>query len=327
MTPREEFEQEWKRLCSPKSVNGLLHRSPFNDSNIAAVSLCQCDRNLGQYFSAHGIAKGLLSQQKDALFALLENGVSEKTYYAPFVFTEADAPLMGAATGTAGGAYKDGFAVVLSDYKKELKDGIRLVLITDLGESLLPSLRKMYPNIIFEKLSQAQKAFETLYKEATGKQWVSENTRTNSTNTEYPSIDELIMKPFEDEKGHHGTRYLDKQGNIIITQTHFPSCTKRVYANGLTMHMWDNPKSTTYTDGSKKGKEAQEILVTEPGHGCTKDVSTTGELKRKIEEVRKAGLLVTTLPEVSTNSPLQSCLKQHSMENVISGTHKGKSFS
>jgi hypothetical protein len=83
------------------------------------------------------------------------------------------------------------------------------------------------------------------------------------------------------------------------------------------MRMWDNPKSTTYTDGSKTGKEAAEIMITEAGRGCTKDVSTTGELKRKIDEVRSSGLLVTDLPNTpQKSSTLRGRLMRHSMDNA-----------
>ena len=343
MTPQEEFEQEWKKLRKPwQDSRGDWHDAMFNLDDIRLDNMNNyycCDRNLGQHFSAHGIAKGFLNDQKESLFALLENGISKKTYYAPFVFTEEDAPLMGPATGTAGGAYKDGLAVVISGYKQDLlKDGIKLVLLTDLGESLLPSLRKMYPNIMFEKLSQAQKAFETLYTEATGKQWktkINAPSTQNLTQSPQPNIptapmpristsqkqqtpvDKLILQHFKDGKGHSGIRYLDQQGNVVITETYAPNCKTRVYSNGLTMRMWDNPKSTTYTDGSKTGKDATEIMITEAGRGCTKDVSTTGELKRKIEEVRKAGLLVTNLPQnTQKSSTLRGRLARHSVDNT-----------
>ena len=332
MTPQEEFEKEWKKLTKPyQDSRGEWHRSIFNATNIRDDNMehyyC-CDRNLGQHFSAHGIAKGFLKDQKETLFALLDNGISQRTYYAPYVFTEEDAAGMGAATGTAGGAYKDGLAVVVSGYKQNLlKDGIKLVLLTDLGESLLPSLRKMYPNIMFEKLSQAQKAFETLYTEATGHQWKSQTNTPPAKNsiqkstpqTQQNPVERLIPQHFKDGKGHSGIRYLNQQGNVVITETYAPNCKTRVYANGLTMHMWENPKSTTYTDGSKQGKEATEIMVTEPGRGCTKDVHTTGELKRKIEEVRKAGLLVTNLPgapQPQQSSTLKGRLMRHSMSNA-----------
>ena len=48
----------------------------------------------------------------------------------------------------------------------------------------------------------------------------------------------------------------------------------------------------------------QNVMVTELGKGCTKDVVTTGELQRKIEEVRKAGLLLTELPKDKKQSSL-----------------------
>ena len=130
-------------------------------------------------------------------------------------------------------------------------------------------------------------------------------------------VDKLILQHFKDGKGHSGIRYLDQQGNVVITETYAPNCKTRVYSNGLTMRMWDNPKSTTYTDGSKTGKEATEIMITEAGRGCTKDVSTTGELKRKIEEVRKAGLLVTDLPNTpQKSSTLRGRLMRHSVDNA-----------
>lgn len=326
MTQTENFEQEWKKFVKKVSY-GFGALDNIREDNMDHYYCC--DRNLGQYFSAHGIAKGLLNDQKESLLALLNNGISNRTYYAPFVFTEEDAALMGAATGTAGGAYKDGLAVVISGYKKSLKDGIKLVLLTDLGESLIPSLKKMYPNVMFEKLSQAQKAFETLYTEETGKQWEREKKSVISQSQtpvaptprivkpQSQPIDELTPQHFKDKNGISGIRYLDKTGNVVITETYQANCTKRVYSNGLTMHMWKNPKSTTYTDGSKTGKDATEVMVTELGKGCTKDVVTTGELKRKIEEVRKAGLLLTELPKDKKQSSLLGRLARHSVDNAV----------
>ena len=141
--------------------------------------------------------------------------------------------------------------------------------------------------------------------------------RISTSQKQQTPVDKLILQHFKDGKGHSGIRYLDQQGNVVITETYAPNCKTRVYSNGLTMRMWDNPKSTTYTDGSKTGKEATEIMITEAGRGCTKDVSTTGELKRKIEEVRKAGLLVTDLPNTpQKSSTLRGRLMRHSVDNA-----------
>ncbi len=127
--------------------------------------------------------------------------------------------------------------------------------------------------------------------------------------------------------GVNGCKYLDAKGNVVITETYHPNCVKRVYANGLIMHMWNNPPSTTYTDASKTGKASTEIIVTEKGRGCTKDITTNGELKRKIEAVRKAGLLVTTLPDTPKRSTtIKGRLMRHSVDhnkNTLTRT-KGK---
>ncbi len=343
MTPQEEFEQEWTKLRkSWQDDRGDWHHAIFNLDDIRLDNMDHyycCDRNLGQHFSAHGIAKGLLNDQKESLFALLENGISKKTYYAPFVFTEEDAALMGPATGTAGGAYKDGLAVVISGYKQDLlKDGIKLVLLTDLGESLLPSLRKMYPNIMFEKLSQAQKAFETLYTEATGKQWKtkinapSTQDSTQSQKLKVPSapapristpqkqqspVDKLVPQHFIDKDGIKGVRYLDENGNVAITEMYYKNCSERLYANGLKMYLWKDSQSITFVDGTKKDRESTEMFVHTKGQGWTKMTQTTGELKRKIEEVRKAGLLVTNLPNTpKRSSTIKGRLMRHSMDNA-----------
>ena len=341
MTPQEEFEQEWTKLHKPwQDDRGEWHKSPFNYSEIEMDSFRNdgCwDDNLGTHFDAHGIAKGNLEAQKKSLLELCKNGISEQTFSAPFCFTE-ESSGAGAGLGVADGAYKNGLAVVISDYKKSLKDGIKLVLLTDLGESLLPSLRKMYPNIMFEKLSQAQKAFETLYTESTGKQWKtkinapSTQDSTQSQKLKVPSapapristpqkqqspVDKLVPQHFIDKDGIKGVRYLDENGNVAITEMYYKNCSERLYANGLKMYLWKDSQSITFVDGTKKDRESTEMFVHTKGQGWTKMTQTTGELKRKIEEVRKAGLLVTNLPNTpKRSSTIKGRLMRHSMDNA-----------
>ncbi|MBP5534694.1 MAG: hypothetical protein J6Y03_04225 [Alphaproteobacteria bacterium] len=168
----EEFERRWKEMVgTPTPERRGLRTSDVMEANAESEILGCWDSYLGAEFDAHGIAKGSLLDQKKALFALLDNGISEGTYTAPFCFTPEDAAWMGAGLGAAGGAYKDGLAVIVSDYEGSLDDGIKLVLLTDLAEKLIPPLQKMYPDVMFSKLSDAQQAFETLYEKSTGKKY------------------------------------------------------------------------------------------------------------------------------------------------------------
>ena len=169
----EELEAKWKDLLGVPTPE---YKPFFNSHNIVEASidsemLSGWDKYLGSKFEAHGIAKGSLTEQKNSLLALLDNGISDKTYTAPFCFTPEDGPALGAGYGVEDGAYKDGLAIVVSDYKKFLEDGIKLVLLTDLAETLIPTLQKMYPEVMFSKLSDAQQAFETLYEKSTGKKY------------------------------------------------------------------------------------------------------------------------------------------------------------
>ena len=181
----EEFESKWKDLLGVPTPE---YKPFFNSRNMMEASidsemLSGWDSYLGSKFEAHGIAKGSLTEQKDSLFALLDNGISDKTYTAPFCFTPEDAPALSAGYGAANGAYKDGLAIIVSDYKKFLEDGIKLVLLSDLAETLIPTLQKMYPKVMFSKLSDAQQAFETLYEKSTGKKYESEEKKETMKDT------------------------------------------------------------------------------------------------------------------------------------------------
>ena len=99
-------------------------------------------------------------------------------------------------------------------------------------------------------------------------------------------------------KGVKICQYFDESGKLVVMESYHSNCTKRVYANGLVVHMWKNPESITFTDKTKKAREATEIFVQKNGR-YTEIKETTGDLRKKMEDVRKAGLFVKTIPVVA----------------------------
>ncbi len=121
--------------------------------------------DVGEYFNAHGIAKGPYGEQFKALLNLLNHGIDESRnfYTAPFKAPE------GAGGATAdGSAYKDGIAVLSSGFGEGLsKDGIKHVFINDTLGSMVKPLQAAYPQYQFHLLSEQKDVLEKEVKEAT----------------------------------------------------------------------------------------------------------------------------------------------------------------
>lgn len=100
------------------------------------------------YFDSHGLSKGHPVEQYEQLIFLLEKGVnkSRNFYTAPFEISNEFRAGIGAGLGTSGGTcYKDGFAIVISGYNKQLgKHGIKYVLINDVFEDIIDILKEIY---------------------------------------------------------------------------------------------------------------------------------------------------------------------------------------
>lgn len=127
------------------------------------------DGTVGQFFDAHGIAK---TDQLTKLIQLLEKGIDHSRSFstAPFEVPD-DVRMAGSVVGTAGGtAYKDGMAVVTSNYGKNLvTDGIGHVFINDLYSDMKQPLARLFPKYKIHLLSEQKQVLETEYKLATKK--------------------------------------------------------------------------------------------------------------------------------------------------------------
>lgn len=146
----------WKDIASHKpDRRSDVNQSNFSDDYYELVGQGkEIDGELGQFFDAHGIAK---TDQFEHLMDILENGFdwerpnpgtgTKGPFTAPFKTKQ------GSGTGTAGGAYKDGLATIVSRPGRTLKDGIATVFIADRAEALIPALRDAFPHIQFEKIS------------------------------------------------------------------------------------------------------------------------------------------------------------------------------
>lgn len=116
---------------------------------------------IGQYFDAHGIAR---TDQLEMLLTLLEKGIdNSRTFYtAPFEVPNEVRAGLGSVLGTSGGtALKDGIAIVVSGFKKQLAlDGIQIVFINDYVGRLIEPLKKLFPQYQFYLLSEQKRVLE-----------------------------------------------------------------------------------------------------------------------------------------------------------------------
>lgn len=107
---------------------------------------------IGIHFDSHGLSKGHPSAQYEQLIYLLENGIdkSKQFHTAPFEVSNELRAGLGSGLGTSGGTcYKEGFAVLVSGYRKSLiNDGITFVLINDIfgSDKIINTLKGIYEN-------------------------------------------------------------------------------------------------------------------------------------------------------------------------------------
>lgn len=125
------------------------------------------DPKFGIQYQAHGIAKSNTKYMIASLLNLLVNGIdTQKQFYTAYFYVPKNLAGIGCAIGTSTGeAYKDGLAVVVGAYGRELiKDGIKIVLINDAYVGLLKPLSQMLGHKYkFCLLSQQKEALQPKY--------------------------------------------------------------------------------------------------------------------------------------------------------------------
>lgn len=134
---------------------------PWDINNDAMIYLARLSESIGSKFDAHGLAKISVTDQLQQLNRLLTNGIDKNRifYTAPLVSPKG----AGAALGTAGGAYRDGSFILVSDKSKFLaEDGIKHVIVNDAYYSIIGDLQKKFPNVNFVRADKAVEYFSKL---------------------------------------------------------------------------------------------------------------------------------------------------------------------
>ncbi|MBP3730317.1 MAG: hypothetical protein J6I40_02460, partial [Mailhella sp.] len=173
---RKNFED---LVRARRNANGEYVRSDVTPDNIdddyreLLYDGRMVDGELGQHYDAHGISKGGITDQFNKLLDILANGfdTSRDLHTAPFEITDEMRAALGAALGTSGGtAYRNGLATFVSRYDGKVADGIGVVFIADRAASIIEPLRKAFPNIRFEKMSDNARVLQEMAQEQQGTQ-------------------------------------------------------------------------------------------------------------------------------------------------------------
>lgn len=161
MTPLQELQSAYDMLSKSTIEKRGLRADDFATHECTHI-IADCPSSLGSQFDAHGIAKGTFKEQLNSFLKLLSKGIDKTRPFhtAPFMFDEKD-KYAASALGTAGGAYKDGLAILSSDYHKNLStNGVKIVLINDAAKDLIGPLSHLFLNIEFDKFSNAARALK-----------------------------------------------------------------------------------------------------------------------------------------------------------------------
>lgn len=169
--------------------------------------------SIGSTIDAHGISKGLTSQQLDQLEQILNSGISKNIYTAPLARIDGVGSALGTSSGTA---YTDGMFIVAGKPGKSLHDGIDTILINSADENYAQALKtyysKKYPNFNFITYNEAPAYYGAEKKIIPEVKMTTTPIKTNATNK--LDINELPPPPEE-------VNFVLKQGGILKAQHGF----------------------------------------------------------------------------------------------------------
>ena len=171
--------------------------------------------SIGPTIDAHGISKGLTSQQLDQLEQILNSGISKNIYTAPLARIDGVGSALGTSSGTA---YTDGMFIVAGKPGKSLHDGIDTILINSADENYAQALKtyysKKYPNFNFITYNEAPAHYGVEKKIIPEMKVTTTPTKTNVINK--LDVNELPPPPEE-------VNFVLKQGGILKAQNGTPS--------------------------------------------------------------------------------------------------------
>lgn len=171
--------------------------------------------SIGPTIDAHGISKGLTSQQLDQLEQILNSGISKNIYTAPLARINGVGSALGTSSGTA---YTDGMFIVAGKPGKSLHDGIDTILINSADENYAQALKtyysKKYPNFNFITYNEAPAHYGVEKKIIPEVKVTTTPTKTNAINK--LDVNELPPPPEE-------VNFVLKQGGILKAQNGTPS--------------------------------------------------------------------------------------------------------